>query len=135
MPATAPHLLAFYKGSDTDTDQAQAEDETESQVEPGEAQTEAGLEKPREDQKGKLTRAETSAEGRVSWRHYKFYLDSLNILLFLLVIALFLAAEGFKVGGNLVLARWTENFSRESNASYIGYYCLLAMACSVTGEE
>ena len=96
---------------------------------------EAGLEEPREDQKGKLTRAETSAEGRVSWRHYKFYLDSLNILLFLLVIALFLAAEGFKVGGNLVLAQWTENFSRESNASYIGYYCLLALACSVTGEE
>ena len=80
-----------------------------------------------------MTRAETSAEGRVSWRHYQFYLRSLNISLFLLVILLFLAAEAFKVGGNLVLAQWTENFSRESNGTYIGYYCLLALACSVTG--
>ena len=58
----------------------------------------------------------------------------MNITLFVLVIALFLAAEAFKVGGNLVLAKWTENFSPDSNTSYIGFYCLLALACSVTGQ-
>ena len=70
----------------------------------------------------------------MSWRHYKFYLLSLNIPIFVLIIAIFLAAEAFKVGGNLVLAQWTENFPSQSNASYIGYYSLLALACSVTGE-
>ena len=120
----------------THTDEAEAEAETE--LEPEEAkteeQTEVRQEEPGDKEKGKLTKAETSAEGRVSWRHYRFYLNSLNISLFVLVIALFLAAEAFKVGGNLVLAQWTENFSRESNGSYIGYYCLLALACSITGQ-
>ena len=116
--------------TDTETDQVEAD----SQQEPGEAQTEPELEEPRDKEKGKLTSKESSAEGRVSWRHYRFYLQSLNIPVFLLVITLYLAAEAFKVGGNLVLAQWTENFSRETNGRYIGYYCLLALACSVTGK-
>ena len=73
------------------------------------------------------------AEGRVSLKHYKFYLNSMNIWLFILVVLLFLIAEGFKVGGNLVLAYWTENFDSSTNWNYIGYYSIFAVACTLSG--
>ena len=88
-------------------------------------------EKDRE--KGKLTSKENQSEGSVNWRHYRFYLRSMTVWKFVVVCIVFLLAEAFKVGGNLVLADWTENFGTASNWSYIGYYCLLAIACSAAG--
>jgi len=82
---------------------------------------------------GKLIAKEVKTEGRVSLKHYKFYLSSMNIGLFILVVLLFLIAEGFKVGGNLVLAFWTENFDADTNWNYIGYYSILAFACTLSG--
>ena len=82
---------------------------------------------------GELTSKESKAEGRVSWRHYICYLKSMNILLFVVVIFLFLVAEAFKVGGNLTLAKWTENFSSDTSGTYIAYYGLMALACSLAG--
>ena len=86
---------------------------------------------PKDKEKGKLTSAETKAEGSVSWRHYLFYLRSMNIPLFVLVLAFFLATQAFKVGGNLVLAEWTKNFSQDSSWTYIGYYSLLLILGSL----
>merc|ERR1719225_1281236 len=84
-------------------------------------------------EKGKLTSKETKSEGSVNWKHYRFYLRSMTVWKFVVVCVVFLVSEAFKVGGNLVLADWTENFSAASNWSYIGYYCLLAIACSAAG--
>ena len=44
-------------------------------------------------EEGKLTFAETKGEGSVSWRHYIFYLRSMNIPLFVLVFCFFLATQ------------------------------------------
>jgi len=82
---------------------------------------------------GKLIAKEVKAEGRVSVKHYSFYLKSMNVGLFILVVLLFLVAEGFKVGGNLVLAFWTENFDPDTNWNYIGYYSIMALACTLAG--
>ena len=89
--------------------------------------------KPGNKEDGKLIAKEMKAEGRVSLKHYKFYLNSMNIWLFILVVFLFLIAEGFKVGGNLVLAYWTENFDSSTNWNYIGYYSIFAVACTLSG--
>ena len=100
---------------------------------------------------GKLISKEVKGEGRVSLRHYKFYLQAMGFGLFAIVIFLFIIAEAFKVGGNLgkilfsyvfdafkylttlVLADWTANFDVSTNWNYIGYYSLLALACSLAG--
>ena len=50
---------------------------------------------------GKLISKEVKGEGRVSLRHYKFYLQAMGFGLFAIVIFLFIIAEAFKVGGNL----------------------------------
>ena len=84
-------------------------------------------------EKGKLTKTETKAEGSVDWKHYRFYLKSMTVWMFAVVCLLFLVAEAFKVGGNLILAEWTKNFDPETNWNYIGYYCLLALFCSAAG--
>lgn len=82
---------------------------------------------------GKLIEKEKSAEGRVSVKHYWFYIKAMNPWLFLLTLFYFLAAEAFKVAGNLVLADWTDNFSPDSNLYYLGMYTLMAIICSITG--
>ena len=82
---------------------------------------------------GKLIQQEKSAEGRVNVKHYLFYLKSMQIGLFLIVLAFFFAAEAFKVGGNLVLADWTAEFSPDTNLKYIGLYALMAVICSMAG--
>merc|ERR1719430_1738013 len=53
--------------------------------------------------------------------------------LFLIVIFFFLLSEGLKVGSNLVLAEWTENFDPNTNWNYIGYYSLLAFFTTLAG--
>jgi len=83
--------------------------------------------------KGKLTKKEIKAEGSVSWRHYSYFLKSMTIWKFVVICFLFLLAEVFKVSGNLVLAEWTENFDPYTNWNYIGYYCLLALLCTLAG--
>ena len=84
--------------------------------------------------KGKLISKEVKAEGSVDWKHYRFYLKSMTIWKFVVVCIIFLVAEAFKVGGNLILAEWTKNFDPDTNWNYIGYYCLLAIACSAAGN-
>ena len=108
-----------------------AEEEVEEVEDTKEEKGKSSGEKDRE--KGKLTSKETKSEGSVNWRHYRFYLRSMTVWKFVVVCVVFLVSEAFKVGGNLVLADWTENFSAASNWSYIGYYCLLAIACSAAG--
>merc|ERR1712032_1651455 len=82
---------------------------------------------------GKMMTTEVKTEGRVSIKHYKYYFTSMNAGLFVLVVLLFLGAEAFKVGSNLVLAEWTAHFSAETNWNYIGYYSLLGFFCTATG--
>ena len=87
-------------------------------------------------EKGKLTSKETKSEGSVNWRHYRFYLQSMTVWKFTVVCIIFLVSEAFKVGGNLVLADWTENFDLPeayTNWSYIGFYTLLALGTTLTG--
>ena len=108
-----------------------AEEEVEEVEDKKEEKGKSSGEKDKE--KGKLTSKETKSEGSVNWRHYRFYLRSMTVWKFVVVCVVFLVSEAFKVGGNLVLADWTENFSAASNWSYIGYYCLLAIACSAAG--
>ena len=108
-----------------------AEEEVEEIEDTREEKGKSSGEKDKE--KGKLTSKETKSEGSVNWRHYRFYLRSMTVWKFVVVCVVFLVSEAFKVGGNLVLADWTENFSAASNWSYIGHYCLLAIACSAAG--
>lgn len=82
---------------------------------------------------GKLIQKEKSEEGRVSVKHYWFYLKSMNIWLFMLALFYFVTAEAFKVAGNLVLADWTDNFEPGNNLYYLGMYTLMAIICSITG--
>merc|ERR1719350_1017727 len=76
---------------------------------------------------------EKKAEGRVSVKHYKYYIQSMNTWMFVLVVMLFLGAEAFKVGSNLVLAEWTQNFNKDTNWNYIGYYSLLGFFTTLVG--
>merc|ERR1719357_1876839 len=76
---------------------------------------------------------ETAKEGRVSVKHYQYYINSMKAILFVSVVALFMVAEAFKVCSNLILAEWTKNFNPETNWNYIGYYSLMAFACTSSG--
>ena len=53
---------------------------------------------------------EKKAEGRVSVKHYKYYIQSMNTWMFVLVVMLFLGAEAFKVtsigGLTMMSLRW-----------------------------
>ena len=82
---------------------------------------------------GKLIEQEKSSEGRVSLKHYIFYLKSMNMGLFFIVLFIFMSAEAFLVGGNLILSSWTSNYNPETNAKYIGLYALMGALCSVCG--
>ena len=101
------------------------------QEEVGEQKDKAEQRTKKDKEKGRLTSAETKAEGSVNWRHYAFYLRSMNLPLFVLVLCFFLATQAFKVGGNLILAEWTKNFSPDSSWSYIGLYSLLLVLGSL----
>ena len=90
-------------------------------------------EKKKDRNDGKLIQKEKSEEGRVSVKHYWFYLKSMNIWLFMLALFYFATAEAFKVAGNLVLADWTDNFEPGNNLYYLGMYTLMAIICSITG--
>ena len=46
---------------------------------------------------GKLIKKEKSAEGRVDVKHYKYYLKSMNVWLFMVVLVYFFLSEAFKV--------------------------------------
>ena len=111
--------MAQFVGEETETKE---EEKTEEKV----------VQKKKETD-GKLIKEEKTAEGRVSLRHYAFYLRSMNIWLFLVVLFYFAASEAFKVGGNLVLADWTTYFEEETNLYYIGLYTLMAVICSMAG--
>merc|ERR1719189_2074772 len=111
------------------------EEEDEKEDEQKEEVIEEKVEMEDEDKKtdGKMMTKEVKTEGRVSIRHYKYYFSSMNAGLFVLVVLLFLGAEAFKVGSNLVLAEWTAHFSEDMNWNYIGYYSLLGLFCTTTG--
>ena len=111
------------------------DEHVEEKVE-GRPNEETKIKRSNDKEKGKLTSKETKSEGSVNWRHYRFYLRSMTVWKFVLVCIIFLVSEAFKVGGNLVLADWTENFdvpTAFSNWSYIGFYTLLALGTTLTG--
>ena len=90
--------------------------------------------KKQEEPPGKLIEKEKSAVGRVSVRHYSYYFRAMKLPLVAIILVIYLSVEGFKVGGNLVLADWTENAGDKSkNWLYIGYYSLLAVLCATSG--
>ena len=56
-----------------------------------------GETKAEKKENGKMMTTEKKAEGRVSVKHYKYYFQSMNTWMFVLVVMLFLGAEAFKV--------------------------------------
>ena len=85
-PGSSFHEFSSYAGKEGEEEEEE-EQETSLQVNHPE-------EKKKE---GKMMTRETKVEGRVSVKHYKYYFDSMNICIFVIVVLLYLLAEGFKV--------------------------------------
>ena len=128
----ADNSSAFQEFSDFISKNTKAEENCDEKSETQE-KNEKISKTSQDDKKGKLTTTEVKEEGRVDWRHYQYYIKSMTVWKFVWVCFLFLVAEAFKVGGNVILAEWTKNYDPDRKWSFIGYYTLLAVGCSGAG--
>lgn len=81
---------------------------------------------PEEPAKNKLIEKETSETGSVKWEVYKHYLKSIGLTLSVATVFLNMVFQGFSIGSNLWLSRWSTDASAENDTSvrdmYLGVY-------------
>lgn len=79
-----------------------------------------------DDQKEKLIEQERSEVGSVKWDVYKHYLKSIGVSLSLLTILLNIIFQGFSIGSNIWLSRWSNDKSAGNDTGvrdmYLGVY-------------
>uniref|UniRef100_A0A1Q3FWR2 ABC-type glutathione-S-conjugate transporter n=2 Tax=Culex tarsalis TaxID=7177 RepID=A0A1Q3FWR2_CULTA len=79
-----------------------------------------------EPSKNKLIEKETSETGSVKWEVYKHYLKSIGLTLSLATVFLNMVFQGFSIGSNLWLSRWSTDAAAENDTSvrdmYLGVY-------------
>ncbi|XP_052866595.1 multidrug resistance-associated protein 1 isoform X2 [Anopheles cruzii] len=84
--------------------------------------SEKGTEAP----KTKLIEQEKSETGSVKWEVYKHYLKSIGWTLSIATVLLNMVFQGFSIGSNLWLSRWSTDEEAENNTSvrdmYLGVY-------------
>uniref|UniRef100_A0A182MKW0 ABC-type glutathione-S-conjugate transporter n=1 Tax=Anopheles culicifacies TaxID=139723 RepID=A0A182MKW0_9DIPT len=83
-------------------------------------------EKVPEVSKTKLIEQEKSETGSVKWEVYKHYLKSIGLTLSIATVILNMIFQGFSIGSNLWLSRWSTDESAENDTSvrdmYLGVY-------------
>ncbi|XP_053672165.1 multidrug resistance-associated protein 1 [Anopheles nili] len=83
-------------------------------------------EKTPEAPKTKLIEQEKSETGSVKWDVYKHYLKSIGLTLSVATVILNMIFQGFSIGSNLWLSRWSTDESAENDTSvrdmYLGVY-------------
>uniref|UniRef100_A0A4Y0AUR7 ABC-type glutathione-S-conjugate transporter n=1 Tax=Anopheles funestus TaxID=62324 RepID=A0A4Y0AUR7_ANOFN len=83
-------------------------------------------EKAPEVTKTKLIEQEKSETGSVKWEVYKHYLKSIGLTLSVATVILNMIFQGFSIGSNLWLSRWSTDESAENDTSvrdmYLGVY-------------
>uniref|UniRef100_A0A182WGR0 ABC-type glutathione-S-conjugate transporter n=1 Tax=Anopheles minimus TaxID=112268 RepID=A0A182WGR0_9DIPT len=83
-------------------------------------------EKAPEVSKTKLIEQEKSETGSVKWDVYKHYLKSIGLTLSVATVILNMIFQGFSIGSNLWLSRWSTDESAENDTSvrdmYLGVY-------------
>ncbi|XP_053695519.1 multidrug resistance-associated protein 1 isoform X1 [Sabethes cyaneus] len=76
--------------------------------------------------KNKLIEQEKSETGSVKWEVYKHYLKSIGLTLSLATVFLNLIFQGFSIGSNLWLSRWSTDAAAENDTGvrdmYLGVY-------------
>uniref|UniRef100_A0A182IP70 ABC-type glutathione-S-conjugate transporter n=1 Tax=Anopheles atroparvus TaxID=41427 RepID=A0A182IP70_ANOAO len=76
--------------------------------------------------KTKLIETEKSETGSVKWEVYKHYLKSIGLTLSVATVLLNMVFQGFSIGSNLWLSRWSTDESAETDTSvrdmYLGVY-------------
>ncbi|XP_058124357.1 multidrug resistance-associated protein 1 isoform X3 [Anopheles coustani] len=76
--------------------------------------------------KTKLIETEKSETGSVKWDVYKHYLKSIGLTLSVATVILNMIFQGFSIGSNLWLSRWSTDDSAENDTSvrdmYLGVY-------------
>nr|XP_029724825.1 multidrug resistance-associated protein 1-like isoform X4 [Aedes albopictus] len=81
---------------------------------------------PEEAQKNKLIEQEKSETGSVKWEVYKHYLKSIGLTLSVATVFLNMIFQGFSIGSNLWLSRWSTDEAAENDTSvrdmYLGVY-------------
>ncbi|XP_055643285.1 multidrug resistance-associated protein 1 isoform X8 [Toxorhynchites rutilus septentrionalis] len=81
---------------------------------------------PEEEQKNKLIEQEKSETGSVKWEVYKHYLASIGLTLSVATVILNLIFQGFSIGSNLWLSKWSTDQAAENDTSvrdmYLGVY-------------
>lgn len=81
---------------------------------------------PEEPQKNKLIEKETSETGSVKWEVYKHYLKSIGVILSVATVLLNMVFQGFSIGSNLWLSKWSTDGAAENDTSvrdmYLGVY-------------
>ncbi|XP_062546105.1 multidrug resistance-associated protein 1 isoform X8 [Armigeres subalbatus] len=81
---------------------------------------------PEEPQKNKLIEQEKSETGSVKWEVYKHYLKSIGLTLSVATVFLNMIFQGFSIGSNLWLSKWSTDESAENDTSvrdmYLGVY-------------
>uniref|UniRef100_A0A182RBJ2 ABC-type glutathione-S-conjugate transporter n=1 Tax=Anopheles funestus TaxID=62324 RepID=A0A182RBJ2_ANOFN len=100
-------------------------------------------EKAPEVTKTKLIEQEKSETGSVKWEVYKHYLKSIGLTLSVATVILNMIFQGFSIGSNLWLSRWSTDESAENDTSvrdmYLGVYgafgagqVMASFACSLS---
>uniref|UniRef100_A0AAG5CW74 ABC-type glutathione-S-conjugate transporter n=1 Tax=Anopheles atroparvus TaxID=41427 RepID=A0AAG5CW74_ANOAO len=93
--------------------------------------------------KTKLIETEKSETGSVKWEVYKHYLKSIGLTLSVATVLLNMVFQGFSIGSNLWLSRWSTDESAETDTSvrdmYLGVYgafgagqVIASFACSLS---
>ncbi|XP_035914950.1 multidrug resistance-associated protein 1 isoform X3 [Anopheles stephensi] len=93
--------------------------------------------------KTKLIEQEKSETGSVKWEVYKHYLKSIGLTLSVATVILNMIFQGFSIGSNLWLSRWSTDESAENDTSvrdmYLGVYgafgagqVMASFACSLS---
>lgn len=77
----------------------------------------------------KLIETEKSEVGSVKWDVYKHYLKSIGVSLTVLTIILNIIYQGFSVGSNMWLSKWSNDNSTDSDARnmYLGVYAAFGL--------
>lgn len=90
----------------------------------------AGDENKENEPEEKLIEAEKTETGSVKWKVYKYYFETIGILVGLAVIVLYIIAQAFNIGSNLWLSAWAtdKNVTSEKRDLYLGVYGALGLA-------
>ncbi|XP_062546109.1 multidrug resistance-associated protein 1 isoform X12 [Armigeres subalbatus] len=91
---------------------------------------------PEEPQKNKLIEQEKSETGSVKWEVYKHYLKSIGLTLSVATVFLNMIFQGFSIGSNLWLSKWSTDESAENDTSvrdmYLGVYGAFGAGQAIT---